>query len=64
MTRKRGVIALVALLLVWSYFARPVYDFARIAASRLWDAQVERRAKPFLRQDYNAVMDAATEQAD
>ena len=64
MTRKRGVVVLVALLLVWSYFARPIYDFARIAAGRLWDAQVERHATPFLHQDYDAVMDAATEQAD
>ena len=50
-------------LLVWSYFARPVYDFARIAAGRVWDAQVEKRSHRFLRQDYDSVMDAATEQA-
>ena len=64
MKRHRGLLTLIVLLLVWSYFARPVYDFARIATGRLWDAGVERQAKPFLRQDYDAVMNAATEQAD
>ncbi len=63
MQRKTGLVTLLAALLVWSYFARPVYDFARIAAGRVWDAQIEKHAKPFLRQDYDAVMDAATEQA-
>ena len=63
MKRRPGLIFLFAVLLVWSYFARPVYDFARIAAGRVWDAQVEKRSHRFLRQDYEAVMDAATEQA-
>ena len=63
MPRKIGLAALLITLLVWSYFARPVYDFARIAAGRVWDAQVEKHARPFLRQNYRSVMDAATEQA-
>jgi hypothetical protein len=31
---------LCGLLLVWSYFARPVYDFIRIGVGRLWDREV------------------------
>ena len=61
MTRKTSFLALLLALLVWSYFARPIYDFARIAAGRIWDAQVERHAHPFVEQDYDAVLDAATE---
>ena len=63
MTQKTGLAALLAVGLVWSYFARPVYDFAWVAAGRVWDAQVEKHARPFLRQDADAVLDAATEQA-
>ncbi len=63
MKRRLGFLIITAALLVWSYFARPIYDFARIAVGRVWDAQVEKHARPFLHQDYDAVMDAATEQA-
>jgi hypothetical protein len=60
----RFLLALCGLLLVWSYFARPWYDFVRIASGRVWDAQVEKHSSPFLRQGYDTVLDAATQQVD
>ncbi len=59
-----GWIVLCAALLAWSYVARPIYDFIRIAVGRVWDAQVDRRAAPLLRRDHAALVDTATEQAD
>lgn len=51
-------------LLVWSYFARPLYDFGRIAVSRLWDRVAEQHGSPLVRRAQGAVLDVATEQAD
>ncbi|MDM0021507.1 alpha/beta hydrolase family protein [Variovorax saccharolyticus] len=47
--RARFWIPLVLLLLAWSYFARPVYDFAWVAAGRLWDMAGARIGSPTLR---------------
>ncbi len=56
--------ALVVLLLVWSFFARPVYDFLWIVTWRVKDVAMEKLGHPFLRRDHAEAMDAATVQAD
>lgn len=62
---KRHPIAatLILLLLVWSYFARPVYDFAWIAAGRVRDSALERWGAPYQRQDRDALVESTTAQA-
>lgn len=52
--RKRFSIPLVLLLLASSYFARPVYDFAWVAAGRLWDMASATIGAPTLRQPREA----------
>ena len=56
------VAVVVGLLLVWSYFARPIYDYVGIAAGRVRDGAVEKLATPFQTQPHQAVIDAATTQ--
>ncbi len=62
--RHPAATALVVLLLVWSFFARPVYDFVWIAAGRVKDRVEDRWGRKFLRRDHAEAMDAATVQAD
>ena len=63
---KRHPIAtvLVVLLLVWSFFARPVYDFLWIVTWRVKDQAMNKWGKPLLRRDHAEAMDAATVQAN
>lgn len=55
---------LIAALLLWSYFARPVYDFAFIAAGRVTDAVVARLGPSFFREQRKDVVDRALGQGD
>jgi len=52
--RKRFLIPLVLLLLALSYFARPVYDFAWVAAGRLCDMATAATGAPTLRRQREA----------
>lgn len=54
--RKRFWIPLILVLLAWSYVARPIYDFAWIAAGRLWDMAGTRIGAPTLRPSRDAVV--------
>ena len=63
MKRNAAVAVLIVTLLVWSFFARPIYDYLWIAAGRARDHAVEKWATPFPRQNYDSLMDAATIQA-
>ena len=54
--RARFWIPLVLLLLAWSYFARPVYDYGWVAAGRLWDMASARIGAPTLRPSREAVV--------
>lgn len=62
--RKRSWLLLVLVLLVWSYFARPVYEFAWIAAGRLADIVSSRSGAPLLRRERQAEVDRTLEQGD
>ena len=62
--RKRSWLLLVLVLLAWSYFARPVYDFAWIAFGRLADVASSKAGAPLLRRDRQAQVDQALEQGD
>lgn len=62
--RKRSWLLLVLVLLVWSYFARPIYDFGWIAAGRLADIVSNKARAPLLRRDRQAEVDRALEQGD
>ncbi len=62
--RNRLWILLMLALLAWSYFARPVYDFAWIAAGRLTDIAAVKWGTPLLRRDRQVVVDRAFEQGD
>lgn len=64
MSRGKAALAgLCVVLAVWSYFARPVYDYLRIAAARVWDMALEKYATPYVRQDHQTAVDAASAQA-
>lgn len=56
--------ALIVLLLVWSYFARPIYDVVWIASGRMHERALLRWHQPTVKQDYDAAIDAATLQAN
>ncbi|VTU34495.1 putative dienelactone hydrolase [Variovorax sp. SRS16] len=62
--RKRSWLLLVLVLLVWSYFARPVYDFAWIVSGRLYDMAAARIGSPTLRMKRQDVVDRALAQGD
>ncbi len=62
--RKRSWLLLVFVLLVWSYFARPVYDFAWIAAGRVADIVSSKTGTPLLRVDRQALVGRTLEQGD
>ena len=59
-----ATILIILLLLAWSYFARPIYDYFWIAAGRARDVAAEKWATPYQRQDYDAAVDSASLQAD
>ncbi|HEY4372703.1 MAG TPA: prolyl oligopeptidase family serine peptidase [Burkholderiales bacterium] len=62
--RKRSWLLLVLILLVWSYFARPIYDFAWIASGRLADMATARIGSPTLRVPRQVVVDRNLAQGD
>jgi dienelactone hydrolase len=61
---KRLWLPLVISLLAWSYFARPVYDFAWIASGRVLDIARRHIGSPTLRPQRQAVLDRNFEQGD
>ena len=55
---------LIVALLVWSYFARPIYDFLWIAAGRAADAVGARLGPSYFREQRKEVVDRALHQGD
>lgn len=62
MPKLAGAGVMVALV-VWSYFARPLYDASLIAGRRAADQWRERFSKPYATRPREAVVDANTEAA-
>lgn len=60
--RKRYQLALIVSALVFSYFARPLYDVAWVAAGRAADAVALRINAPLLKQDRDEVLARAGRQ--
>ncbi|MDM0075259.1 prolyl oligopeptidase family serine peptidase [Variovorax sp. J2P1-59] len=62
--RKRSWLLVVLVLLVWSYFARPFYDFAWIASGRVYDMAAQRLGSPTLSVQRQAVIDRHIDQGE
>ncbi|VWX62715.1 conserved hypothetical protein [Burkholderiales bacterium 8X] len=62
--RQRYWILLTVALLIWSFFARGVYEFGWVVARRASEAVSVRTQPEVLRQDRSRLVDRATEQAD
>lgn len=62
--RTRSWLLLIFFLLTWSYFARPIYDFAWIAAGRVTDTVSRKTGTPLLQLERQAEVDRTLQQGD
>jgi dienelactone hydrolase len=59
--RHKSILALLVIgLLVWSYFARPIYDYDWIAVKRVRDMAAEKIEKPYPSRTYDESIDLST----
>ena len=59
--RKKSILLLVGILLVWSYYARPIYDYTWIAIKRVRDMAAEKIEPPYPSRSYDDVIDLNTQ---
>ncbi len=64
MHKRFRLLLVVLAVLVFSYFARPLYDFSWVVAGRLIDTASGRIGAPLLKQDRQGVLDRADRQGD